>query len=125
MKLRIGGNSLRLRLLRSEVELLRAGQRLEETLRFSADATLTYVLTNLADSKAIRVDFTGREILVAIPEERVQAWATTEEVGIYDRIDAGAGCTLELLVEKDFACLDRSEAETLGTFDHPKAGTAC
>jgi hypothetical protein len=57
MKLRIKGNSLRLRVSRSELAHLQAGGRIEETIRFAEapEAKLTYALESAAQSSPLRV----------------------------------------------------------------------
>ena len=52
MKFRINGNSLRLRVTRSELERLVKNARIEETIYFSPDeqSRLTYVLEHSPDS---------------------------------------------------------------------------
>lgn len=42
-------------------------------------------------------------------------------MGIYATADLGSRGTLELSIEKDFACLDRSDADNLVTFAIPLA----
>lgn len=122
MKLRIGGNSIRLRVLRSEVETLRTGGRLTETLYFGDgdDAKFTYAVGS-ADAPATTVHFANCRVLVLLSAARVQQWANSEEVGIYEQLPAGEGRTLDVLVEKDFACLDRSDADNADTFSNPNA----
>lgn len=34
-------------------------------------------------------------------------------------------CALELILEKDFACLDRSDADNHDTFPNPLIGASC
>jgi hypothetical protein len=38
-------------------------------------------------------------------------WGVTDQVGIAEDINLGENGSLALLIEKDFACLDGSEAE--------------
>ena len=52
-------------------------------------------------------------------------WCNPAETGIYAEVDAGGGTRLKVSVEKDFACLDSSDADNHGTFDHPHAGAVC
>ena len=123
MKLRFGKNSVRLRVLRSEVEVLQAGRRLEETLNFGTDesAKLTYALEQSVDSKITSLEFNGKELVVRIPADRMQHWASSEQVGIYDQLHTGLGRTVDVLVEKDFACLDRSDTDNADTFVNPSS----
>lgn len=124
MKLRIGGNSIRLRLLRSEVATLRAGEALRETLNFGGGTVLTYALVP-SGSTAVVAHFVDAAIVVDVPAQQLQPWADGDEVGIYEQIALEAGETLSIAIEKDFACLDRSDADNQDTFAHPNAGAVC
>jgi len=127
MKLRIKGNSLRLRVSRSEVERLLRRERLEDTIQFApqADAKLTYALEQASSASLPTVRYTEGEITVVIPADLAETWCTTEMVGIAESVNLGAFGSLELVIEKDFACLDRSEEENQDTFANPHAGAVC
>jgi hypothetical protein len=47
------------------------------------------------------------------------------EVGIYATVNLGHTGSLDVMIEKDFACLDRSDAENVDTFTNPNAATVC
>jgi hypothetical protein len=126
MKLRIKSDSMRLRVSPSEVErLLRAG-RIEETIQFAPnqDAKLTYALEQAPSDQEISVRYRPQEVTVLLSAERARAWAEGEQVGIYGAVDAGSA-QLTLVVEKDFACLDLSDADNADTFANPKSVGAC
>lgn len=128
MKLRISGNSIRLRLLRPDVEALSKGTRLEEKLYLGVgpSSTFSYALECGDTSQTTTVRFADCSITVALNADRVQQWAASnEQVGIYDTLDVGAGKPLDIIVEKDFACLDLSDAENADTFPNPLQGTVC
>lgn len=126
MKLRVKGNSLRLRITPSEMKRFVSGSRLEEVVVFgpAPEARLSYTLEHSAEVSAVGVNYRAQQISVLIPEAQARAWAESEEVGIYADLDTGAG-TLSILVEKDFACLDRDEAENADTFPHPQENAVC
>lgn len=125
MKLRIKGNSLRLRITPSEMTRLLESGRIEETIHFRPDASLTYAL--LTDPTRVLgsdlcLTYQTQEVAVVIAAARARQWAAGPEVGVYADIDTGAG-TLQLAVEKDFACLDNSETDNRDTFPHPAVGS--
>ena len=68
MKLRIKGNSLRLRVSRSELAQFQAGSRIEETIRFTAapEATFTYALESALRSSPVSVRYGSREVTVIL-----------------------------------------------------------
>jgi len=49
----------------------------------------------------------------------------TDQVGIAEDIALADLGSLALLIEKDFACLDQSEADNEDTFPNPNVGTRC
>jgi hypothetical protein len=101
MKLRLRGNSLRLRLTRSEVARLGAGETVEEASEFSPEQIFRY---GIQPGDELRTTFKSGQALVIVPAERIRQWASTDEVGIY-----GASGALDIAIEKDFRCLTRPE----------------
>jgi hypothetical protein len=127
MKLRMKDNSIRLRVSRSELARFQAGERIEETIRFAEapEAKLTYALESAAQSSPVNVRYEGNEVTVILSEDQARRWAAESEVGVYSNVDIGSAGSLDVLVEKDFACLDRSDAENEDTFANPLAGAHC
>jgi hypothetical protein len=127
MKLRIKSNSLRLRLSRSEIAGLLERDSLEETIRFApaANARFSYSLRIDPSATAPTVRYSENRVEILLPVDRARTWALTDEVGIAEDISLGNFGTLALLIEKDFACLDRSEEDNEDTFPNPNAGTTC
>lgn len=123
LKLRIKGNSMRLRLLRTEVDRLAAGEALTETIFFAATpaASLTYSLHADPNIVAIAVRHEQTRIAVLVPAEEIRIWAASGQVGIYSSIDIGPRGPLEIMIEKDFACIDRDDADNVDTFPNPNA----
>jgi len=126
MKLRIKGNSLRLRVSPSEMERLLSAVRIEEVIHFTPDpdARLTYALELAESEKEITVRYRPQEVTLVLSAESVRKWADTEQVGIYGAVDAGCG-QLAIAIEKDFACLDRAQAGNEDTFANPNSAKAC
>ena len=126
MKLRIKGNSLRLRITPSEMTHLLESGRIEETIHFSTDASahLTYAVEHSGAGSAITVRWAPRHVAVVIPSEQARRWGNSQVVGLYGEVDTTHG-VLELAVEKDFACLDKSDDENADTFPNPYQGNVC
>jgi hypothetical protein len=127
MKLRIKGDSLRLRVSRSEVERLLAGDCLEETIHFAPEACARFTYALQQDRLVSRptVHYTENRVAVLIPADQANTWGITNQVGIAEDISFGSLGSLGLLIEKDFACLDRSEEDNEDTFTNPNASTTC
>lgn len=123
MKLRVKGSSLRFRLSKSDVARLAQSGEIAETVYFGSapDAKFSYALKVSPSNSPLSVDYAEQTVTVSISNEAVSRWAAIEtEVGIYGSVDIGRE-PLELLVEKDFACLDASEEENQDTFLNPNA----
>lgn len=110
MKLRIRGNSIRLRLLRSEVAKFSATGIFKESIDFGA-SKLTYILRRSDQTTALSAHFADNEITVLIPAQTAQNWTETELVGLTGEQRISDSETLKILVEKDFVCLDRPDDE--------------
>jgi hypothetical protein len=123
MKLRIKGNSLRLRISQSEMQALLRDGEIEDTIRFGPahDACLTYALRLQESSPEIGLDYRPQRVTILLSNAAATHWAGTDEVGIYG--DSASG--IALLVEKDFACLDSDDPQYADAFPNPKAGVAC
>ena len=126
MKLRIKGDSLRLRIAPSEMARLLEGGRVEETIHFGAgrDECLTYALEHEANADSLGVRYEAGRVTVVLPSADARDWAGGDAVGVYGAVNAGAA-RLEIAVEKDWACLDKGEAENRDTFANPNQGANC
>jgi hypothetical protein len=127
MKIRIKGKSLRLRVSRSELAKVLTGGCVEETIHFApeASARFTYALQQEPLAKSPAVHYTDRKVSVLLPADQAYVWGVTGQVGIAEEISLGALGSLALLVEKDFACLDRRDEDNQDTFANPHAGATC
>jgi len=128
MKLRIKGDSLRLRVTRSELtHLLKGGGRIEETIHFTAvpQSKLTYALVIAVQTAPVSVEYGFPGLTVIVSEDQLQVLASENEIGIYALLDVGDSRSLEVSVEKDFACLDGSDEENSDTFTNPHAEANC
>lgn len=107
MKLRIRGDSLRLRLTRSEVTALATQGRVESTMHALGGA-LRYAIETRAETElGARITHDGDTAVVTVTLDRaaVATWADSEQVGFEGTQALEDGATLALLIEKDFACL--------------------
>lgn len=123
MKLRIKGDSLRLRLSRTDVQRLAETGAVEETAHFPGGALLRYAVEMHASDAPLHAELTTTRIVITLPARDVHAWAESELVGLYGEI-AVPGGTLAVAVEKDFACIDRNDPEDADAFPNPK-GAVC
>ena len=123
MKLRVRGNSIRLRLKRNEVERLAAGHKLAEETDFPESA-FGYSL-ELSDNEDMEASFENGSIAVSMPREIIPEWADTDLVTLYSEQKLSGDGMLKILVEKDFSCLEpghhRNCEDDEDTYPHPSA----
>lgn len=121
MKLRILNSTLRLRLDRAEVEALGRGQAQEAATQFPGGEIFGYRLEPTAGE--ICATFDRRGITLCVPSQQLRAWAKDDQqVGIRESLSLSDGA-LELLIEKDFECLEpRAGEDQSNRFVNPKAG---
>ncbi|MEY4631032.1 MAG: hypothetical protein RIQ81_1152 [Pseudomonadota bacterium] len=106
MKLRIKGNTLRLRLQQKEVKrLLDAGVIREETC--FGPVTFSYELAVRNELPLICAELDGHAMRVLLPAEVARHWVTSDEVSLYGEqpLSANSADVLKILVEKDFVCI--------------------
>lgn len=105
MKLRVHGNTMRLRLSRPEVTRLAVGGFIEEAARFGPAACLRYRVEASPSAPAIAASFEEGRITVLIPGQAAADWAGSDEEGLYHDQAVTSDQTLSIAIEKDFRCL--------------------
>lgn len=111
MKLRIHGNSVRLRLKQAEVAVIAGGGTVEGVCAIPGQR-FTYRLTPGEDFTACHSLGT---LSVFVPQEALTRWANSDQVGI-----SGAAGAIDVLIEKDWNCIEASNpADNEDTFPHP------
>jgi hypothetical protein len=110
MKLRIRGDSIRLRLTRGEVGDLVAKGVVAERTSLPAGPGFRYQLRADASARAVTATFESGVLGIEVPKAAAETWAASEEVAIRGDVPAQGG-TLTILVEKDFPCLTVREGE--------------
>jgi hypothetical protein len=124
MKLRINENSLRLRLTQKEVAQFRSSGRVDAAIYFASGRKLSYSLESLADAAEVSADFDNTAIHVRIPAEVAIQWTDSDDVGIRASQPTGEGLRLELLIEKDFQCLHRTDEQEPDAYPNPLAAVS-
>jgi len=127
MKLRIRGNSIRLRVTRGELEQLGMSGSLEEVVEFGIKGPkLGYRLLASAAEETVRAKFEDDCLCIWVPKHAVDNWINSEQVGIESGQPIGDGRSLRILVEKDFACLTpRADEDEADAFPNPSTGISC
>ena len=118
MKLRIKGNSIRLRLSKPEVEKLAVVRYLEERTVFGS-TTFSYALQSKDGGDELSADFAGGKITVFIPEIFIKDWAVNDVIGFNATKQLSDAEALNILVEKDFKCLDQVTEDQQDNYENP------
>lgn len=122
MKLRIRDNSIRLRLTRTEVGVLRTDGRVSAATSFPDGARLEYALESDADAAELSATMCDGVIVVRAPSALAEEWAGSDRISLSGEQHLGGGQALRLLVEKDFACLAPREGEDESDmYPHPQS----
>lgn len=114
MKIRIKGNKLRYRLTKTDISGLADNGYLQEQTDFPGQS-LIYSLKSTA-SEVLSAEFVNNTITVYIPEWMANELTNTEKIGF----QAMSG-PLQLLIEKDFTCLDNVEEDQSDNYPNPLA----
>lgn len=122
MKIRIQGNSIRLRLSQSEVQVFADTGRVADRIQFgpAPEESLVYVLER-ANVRQLGASYATNQVKIFVPAEAGSEWAATGQVGMEGEMNlGGGGGTLSILVEKDFKCLtDRAGEDESDNFPNP------
>ena len=119
MKIRIKGNSLRLRLIKTEVKALCEQGYVSEKTSF-AFKVFTYALQvdDKASNMLAKLEVYG--ITVILPKKMVENWDQNDQISLKDTLHYDNGESLQLLVEKDFTCLDERGEDESDNYPNPK-----
>ena len=115
MKLRIQGNSLRLRVTQSEVGRLAEQGCVESSIEFGGTGLLNYSLVSSGSADRIMATFDGADIRVTVPSGVMKAWAESDEVGI----ESPSHARPQVLIEKDFQCLHNAAENAPDAYPNP------
>lgn len=122
MKLRIKGDSLRLRLTQGEMRELAERGEVADRISFPGGAALGYRLRSTENAKDISASYDDNLIDILIPRALAERWCGTDLVTLSAH-QPTAGGELRLVLEKDWACLAPREGEDESDhFPHPQAG---
>jgi Family of unknown function (DUF7009) len=127
VKLRIKGDSLRLRLTQGEMRILAERGEVLDRISFPGGATLGYRLRSNANTQALSISYDDNLIDVLVPRALAERWCATDLVSLSASQPTAAG-ELRLVLEKDWACLAPREGEDESDqFPHPEAerGKSC
>jgi hypothetical protein len=117
MKIRIKGNSLRYRLTRSDVDLFASKGLVREKINFG-DAALHYDLRS-STGQQLSAAYQDSHITIFFPAAWIKEWISTDKTGYEYKLALKDNETLQLLVEKDFTCMDNTTEDQTDNYPNP------
>lgn len=122
MKLRLKGDSIRVRLDRRDLETLVATGRVADAVHFGPGVAFSYAVeAGPAPRERPAASYADGRITIRIDPDDAAGWLQGDRVGFDQRQETGEG-TVRVLLEKDFACIDRppgEEADDVHAFPNP------
>lgn len=83
--------------------------------------TFVYALESKAGIESLQASFEGGKITLFLPADSARTWHSEPRVGFDNKLEVAPGVFLELLLEKDFACLDDSHEDQTDKYPNPNA----
>jgi hypothetical protein len=122
VKLRIKGDSLRLRLSQGEMQALAESGEVADHISFPGGVALIYRLRMDRNITSISASYSSDLIDIRVPRELSERWCGSDLVTLSASQPLAAG-ELRIVLEKDWACLAPREGEDESdNFPHPQAG---
>lgn len=115
MKLRCTKNSIRLRLRKSDMQLLASDGCVAESVQLPNGQAFIFQLC-LKDIADIAAAFEQTTLTVSLPKTVGELWINTDQVGIEHFAPLKGEQKLHLLIEKDFPCAHRPGENKADTF---------
>jgi hypothetical protein len=118
MKLRIKGNSIRIRLTKTEVSTLANSGYLQEQTIFPNNK-FAYCLQAVDEATGLSAILDNNKITLLVPKTFAADWPGNDVVGLDAKMQLTATESLYLLIEKDFVCLDETHEDQSDNYDNP------
>lgn len=118
MKIRIKGNSVRIRLSKLEIDELGKQGFISDKTHFP-NGVFEYGLIIRHDIGQIEAEFNTKGIYLHIPQHWADEWIATQRVGFDSRIKLVDDDELYLLIEKDFQCMDNTIEDQSDMYPNP------
>ena len=119
MKIRIRGNSIRFRLTKSEVDTFCQQGFIEATTDFG-DSVFKYALKSKKGIETIDAEFKENTVILYLEQEISKNWNNSSQVGFNHSLKKENNTILNLLIEKDFVCMDESVEDQSDNYPNPK-----
>lgn len=120
MKIRIKGDSVRIRLSKSEVDYFGKEGYYSDKTRFPI-GEFEYGIISRHDISQMQAEFNSKGIFLLVPQHWAEEWVATQRVGFDSKVALPDGGELYLLIEKDFQCLDNTMEDQSDMYPNPLA----
>lgn len=120
MKLRIKGNTVRVRLSVTEVKQLGEHGYIEENTHLG-NQVLSYAVKATDDVDKLSATYINNKITLLLPAALASTWEGSPLVGYDAYMESANGENLYILLEKDYKCLDNTVEDQSDNFENPLA----
>lgn len=120
MKIRIKGNSIRLRLTKTDVANLNKTGKVSEQTVVAPGQVFSYELSADPAAENISAQFADNRITVTLSGETFKTLTETDEITVQGNQENGESDSLLLLIEKDLKCLDTTFEDQSDMYENPK-----
>lgn len=118
MKLRIKGNSLRIRLNKTEVSTIETTGYLQEET-WLGNNCFVYALQRVDEGDTLTAALEENKMIMYVPAALTKDWPANDIIGFDAHIPLANNKTLYLLLEKDFICLDETTEDQSDNYENP------
>ena len=120
MKIRIKGNSIRLRLTKTDIQNLKEKGIVEEKTIIGSEEIFKYSLVVDEKIATISAEFQANTIKVFLSKKEADLLTETDEITVEGSQNNGEEKGLFLLVEKDLQCLDTTYEDQTDMYENTK-----
>src|SRR5260221_2842696 len=118
MKIRIKGNTVRLRLTKPEVETFNTTGFVEERTDFFPNP-FVYAIKADGTATELKVIFQDGRLDMLVPADWVNDWTNSNRVGFESSMKTEKDSSIYLMLEKDFKCLDQTVEDQYDQYENP------
>jgi hypothetical protein len=120
MKIRIKGNSIRLRLTKTDVHNLKKNSFVEEITTIGTQQVFKYALIVDNEKQKLSASFNDNKITVYLPKIEAYIITDTDKITVEGSQKNGEESDLFILVEKDLECLDSTTEDQSDMYKNTK-----
>lgn len=102
----------------SEVDSFGRTHFIEDKTEFVNSAF--YYALNTKEHGSIVAEFADGKLVVSIPAALAREWTTTSLVSLHGEMETSNGKKLDILIEKDFKCLDDVMEDQSDHYENPR-----